>query len=58
MSKDKKQLTDDTQAIWDTFSRGGNFAHNMVTLKLQMMAEKHGKKAADGVYEELIEAGF
>lgn len=53
-----EQKAIDTQNIWDTFSDGGNFAHNMISLDLRMFAENYSKEEADAIYEELIEAGF
>lgn len=58
MSNNDTTKEEDTTAIWDTFSAGGEYAHNMISLRLGRFEEKWGKKAARALYAELIEAGF
>ena len=53
-----KAMNDDEQAIWDTFSRGGQYGHNMVALRLREFDRKYGEAEAKRVYEELIQAGY
>jgi len=53
-----KQKTEDKQVIWDTFSRGGEYAHNMIALRLKAYERKYGTKSAKSIYNELIKAGY
>ena len=54
----KTKMAEDEQAIWDTFSAGGEYGHNLVQLRLMEFDRKYGKTEAHRVYAELIEAGY
>lgn len=53
----KEELDIKEQEVWDTFKKGGPFAHNIIGMTL-IIIERHNKERADKIYKELQDQGF